>query len=105
MDSGLFRLDGRVAVVTGASSGLGERFARVLAGAGATVVVAARREDRLRAIASELPNAIAVRCDVTVADDVDRLVSAALEAGERIDVLVNNAGAGTPMPAEDEPVE
>ena len=53
----LFRLDGRVAVVTGASSGLGERFARVLHGVGADVVITARRADRLAALAAELPGA------------------------------------------------
>jgi NAD(P)-dependent dehydrogenase (short-subunit alcohol dehydrogenase family) len=98
-----FRLDGRVAVVTGASSGLGARFARVLHGAGAQVVVAARRTDRLEALAGELDGVLAVPCDVTREDDVDRLVTATTERFGRLDVLVNNAGIGTPMPAVDEP--
>jgi NAD(P)-dependent dehydrogenase (short-subunit alcohol dehydrogenase family) len=100
-----FRLDGRVAVVTGASSGLGARFARVLHAAGAHVVLAARRAERLEAIAAELPRGRAVACDLTVASDVGRLVRDALAVDGCIDVLVNNAGIGTPMPAEDEPVE
>lgn len=99
----LFSLDGQVAIVTGASSGLGARFARVLHGAGATVVVAARRIDRLEALAAELGDRIVpVACDIAVDDDCTRLVDA---AGPRIDVLVNNAGTSGPFPAEDEPLE
>ncbi len=98
----LFRLDGRVAIVTGASSGLGDRFARVLAAAGASVVVAARRLDRLEALAAELgPGAMAVECDVADAAATDALVDRAVERFGRVDVLVNNAGIGGPMPAED----
>ena len=61
-----FRLDGRVVVLTGASSGLGERFARVLDSLGATTVMAARRKDRLDALADELTHAEAVACDVSM---------------------------------------
>ena len=103
----LFSLDDRVAVVTGASSGLGDRFARVLHGAGATVVVGARRRDRLDALADELGDRVVpVTCDVAVDDDRRRLDEVAGNvAGGRIDVLVNNAGISNVGPAEHEPLE
>jgi NAD(P)-dependent dehydrogenase (short-subunit alcohol dehydrogenase family) len=90
----LFRLDGRVAVVTGASSGLGERFARVLHAAGASVVLAARRRERLDALAAELPGSLAVTCDVAEAADRERLVATTVERFGTLHVLVNNAGLG-----------
>jgi NAD(P)-dependent dehydrogenase (short-subunit alcohol dehydrogenase family) len=89
-----FRLDGRVAVVTGASSGLGDRFARVLAGAGATVVAAARRIDRLQALADTTAAISARRCDVTHDDDCRSLIEGVIDDLGRIDILVNNAGIG-----------
>jgi NAD(P)-dependent dehydrogenase (short-subunit alcohol dehydrogenase family) len=100
-----FRLDGRVAVVTGASSGLGDRFARVLHAAGATVVAAARRTERLQALADELGDRVVpVTCDVSVDEDCERLVAAAVAIDGHLDVLVNNAGIGHPMAAESEPI-
>jgi NAD(P)-dependent dehydrogenase (short-subunit alcohol dehydrogenase family) len=88
----LFDLSGRVAVVTGASSGLGRSFARSLAEAGATVVAAARRTDRLQDLARDVPGIITIGCDVTDAGDRDRLIAAASETNGAVDVLVNNAG-------------
>lgn len=97
-----FRLDGRVAVVTGASSGFGERFARVLAAAGAAVVVAARRVERIEALAAELPDGLAVETDVGERADCQRLIDTAIDRHGRIDVLVNNAGlSDAPTRAED----
>lgn len=100
----MFRLDGQVAIVTGASSGLGRRFVEVLRRAGADVVAAARRADRLETLAAET-GAHPVVTDVAEPADVERLVAEAVSRFGRIDVLVNNAGIGTPMAAEDEPLE
>ena len=100
-----FRLDGRVAVVTGASSGLGARFARVLSAAGARVVVTARRADRLEGLVAELGDALAVPCDLGRTDELRRPIAAALERFGRVDVLVNNAGVSDVGPAEDEATE
>ncbi len=100
-----FRLDGRTALVTGASSGLGARFARVLAAVGANVVVTARRADRLAELAADLPSALAVAGDVAVAEDRERIVAESLDRFGRIDVLVNNAGIGQKMSIEEEPLE
>ncbi len=101
----LFRLDGQVAIVTGASSGLGVRFARVLHAVGAQVVIAARRVERLEALAAELDGALAVRADLASADDREELVRATLERFGRVDILVNNAGIGATMAVEDETLE
>lgn len=87
---------GKVAIVTGASSGLGESTARHLAARGAKVVLAARRTDRLDAVVAEIRaaggEAIAVVTDVAQRADLERLAAATVEAFGRIDVLVNNAG-------------
>jgi NAD(P)-dependent dehydrogenase (short-subunit alcohol dehydrogenase family) len=101
----MFRLDGKVAIVTGASSGLGHRFARVLDAAGATVVIAARRVERLEELDADLQRGVVVACDVDVPDDRARLMLRAIDVAGHIDVLVNNAGVGQPMAAEDEPIE
>lgn len=95
-------IDGKVVVITGASSGLGEATARHLASEGARLVLGARRLDRLRALAQELDldaNA-AVETDVTDRDQVKRLVDRAVEAHGRIDVIVNNAGLMPHSPLE-----
>jgi NAD(P)-dependent dehydrogenase (short-subunit alcohol dehydrogenase family) len=100
-----FRLDGKVAVVTGASSGLGDRFARTLHAAGATVVVAARRRARLEALVADLPGSVAVAADLGEAADRERLMAEVLDRCGRVDVLVNNAGVGHTVAIEDEDVE
>jgi NAD(P)-dependent dehydrogenase (short-subunit alcohol dehydrogenase family) len=98
----LFRLDGRTAIVTGASSGLGARFAQVLAEAGATVYAAARRIDRLAQVAASAPGIHPVACDVSRAADRERLVEQASAGTGRLDLLVNNAGIGGAARAEQE---
>ncbi len=93
------RLDGRVALVTGASSGLGERFARVLAESGARVALAARRVDRLEALAASLRDsgamAYAVAMDVTRIDSIEAGLDAAEAALGPVDVLINNSGVSS----------
>jgi NAD(P)-dependent dehydrogenase (short-subunit alcohol dehydrogenase family) len=105
----MFSLDGRVAVVTGASSGLGVAFAQGLAEAGADVVLGARRADRLESTASLVREAgrraLAVATDVSDPDSCTALVAAAMEEFGRVDVLVNNAGIGTAVPATQETPE
>lgn len=100
-----FRLDGKVAIVTGASSGLGIAFALALAEAGAAVVLGARREDQLRETARAAgKNALAVRTDVTRVADCDALAAAAMDKFGRVDVLINNAGTGGKyLPATEDP--
>jgi NADP-dependent 3-hydroxy acid dehydrogenase YdfG len=90
------RLDGRVAIVTGASSGIGEAVARELSRLGANVALAARRVDRLEQLAAELPtSSIAVACDVADDAQVAALVEATIEQLGPVDLLVNNAGVGS----------
>jgi NAD(P)-dependent dehydrogenase (short-subunit alcohol dehydrogenase family) len=96
-----FRLDGRVVLVTGASSGLGARFARVAHAAGAQVVVVARRADRLRALVDDLPGSVAIAADLSRADDRERTIATV----GRVDVLVNNAGIGHKVAVEDEDLD
>jgi NAD(P)-dependent dehydrogenase (short-subunit alcohol dehydrogenase family) len=105
----MFRLDGRVAIVTGASSGLGAVFARALAEAGADVALGARREDRLagtrEAVEAAGRRAVTVRTDVASPEDCQALVDATVAEFGRVDVLVNNAGIGTAVPATRETPE
>jgi NAD(P)-dependent dehydrogenase (short-subunit alcohol dehydrogenase family) len=101
----VFSVQDRVCVVTGASSGLGERFARVLAANGAQVVAVARRLDRLEALAAELPNVIPEQADLAVDGQRSSLIDAVVERFGRIDVLVNNAGYGKPAPSVSEPMD
>ncbi|MET4430369.1 SDR family oxidoreductase [Mycolicibacterium sp. 624] len=98
-----FRLDGRVAIITGASSSLGAAFAKGLAEAGADLVLAARRVDELERIAETVRGigrrALVVETDVTDSRECTALVDAAMEEFGRVDILVNNAGVGSVGPA------
>jgi len=102
-------LDGKVTIITGASAGIGEASARRLAREGSTVVIAARRLDRLNEIKQEIEStggkALAIECDINSEDDSNRLVDKALKINGRIDALVNNAGYGQRGPIEIVPVE
>ncbi len=94
-----------MAIVTGASSGLGARFARVLDAAGARVVITARRAERLEELARELSNPLVVAADLTTTGAVDSLVAATVERFGHVDVVVNNAGASDAIPALDFPAD
>jgi NAD(P)-dependent dehydrogenase (short-subunit alcohol dehydrogenase family) len=96
-----FDLSGRTALVTGASSGLGRHFAKVLHEAGANVVIAARRMERLSELATQLPRSRALACDVTLEEDRVAVVAEAVEAFGSIDILVNNAGVSGPVVASE----
>ena len=97
-------IKGKVVVITGASSGLGEATARHLSAQGATVVLGARRADRIKSLAEELSgrggNALAVLTDVTDRKQVKELVDAAARTYGRIDVMINNAGLMQQSPLE-----
>ncbi len=101
----LFRLDDTISIVTGASSGLGDRFARVLHAVGSTVVVVARRAERLAALVDDLPGSLAIAADLSVADDRERVIAEVLERCGRVDVLVNNAGIGHKVAIEHEDLD
>ena len=94
----IVKLDGKVAVVTGASKGIGKAIASAFAGAGAKVVLAARTHETLEQVASDLresgAEALAVPTDVTDVDAVQRLIEQTLDAYQHVDILVNNAGVG-----------
>ncbi len=102
MTTSAFLLDGDVAVITGAGSGIGEGTAHVLANAGARIVCAGRREAEIERVANDIREAggeaIAVRTDVTVDADVEHLMQSAVDQWGRLDILVNNAG-GSPIQA------
>jgi NADP-dependent 3-hydroxy acid dehydrogenase YdfG len=97
-------ITGKIIVITGASSGLGEATARLLAAQGASVVLGARRMDRIQSLADELNRnggkALAVKTDVTHCDEVKRLVDTAVQRYGRIDVMLNNAGLMPSSPLE-----
>jgi NADP-dependent 3-hydroxy acid dehydrogenase YdfG len=97
-------IEGKVVVITGASSGLGEATARLLSAQGATVVLGARRADRLKSLADQLTGrggkALAVTTDVIHSDQVKKLVDTAVQTYGRIDVMINNAGLMPQSPLE-----
>ncbi|WP_032366163.1 SDR family NAD(P)-dependent oxidoreductase [Rhodococcoides fascians] len=104
-----FRLDGRVVIVTGASSGLGVSFAKAAAEAGADVVLAARRVDKLAQTAALIDSvggrSLSVATDVVDPDQCTAMVEAAVAEFGKVDVLINNAGVGTAYPATRETPE
>lgn len=95
----LFDLTGKVALITGASSGLGVQFAKALAGQGADIAICARRVDRLEAVKKEIEalgvKCFATRCDVTDTESVKAMVAAVEAEYGKIDILINNAGVGS----------
>jgi NADP-dependent 3-hydroxy acid dehydrogenase YdfG len=97
-------IKGKVVVITGASSGMGEAAAKHLSVLGATVVLGARRADRIEMLAKELQDnggrALALAVDVTRRDQVKKLVDSAVEQFGRVDVLLNNAGVMPLSPME-----
>jgi len=106
MATNLFDLRGKVALVTGGSKGLGKAMAHGLVDAGADIVICSRHEQELRQALDEIlkgkPNrGLAVACDMTRRDDVNRLAQRALQTMGRVDILVNNAGSNTPQPADE----
>ena len=106
MNRNYFDLSGRVAIVTGASGGLGVQMAKALASQGANIVVCARRLEKCQEVADEIASefgveTLATRCDITDTDIVEAMVDEVLAKFGRIDILINNAGTGAVAPAED----
>lgn len=105
-----FDLSGQVAIVTGCSTGLGVQMAKALANQGANIVVVARRQNLIEQVAAEIKSefgvdALPVVCDITSTEAVEAMVDAALAKFGRIDIVINNAGTGGVIPAEDMPDE
>ena len=101
----VFRLDGKIALVTGASSGIGAQTVKLFSSLGAKVIAAARREDRLHDLANQYPNVMAVKCDVGVEADCKNLVDTVINEYGKIDILINNAGISDPIPALEEDLD
>ena len=93
-------IKGKVAIVTGASMGIGLVAAKLLSNKGAKLVLVARSKEKIEKLAKELPNAIAISVDVSKVDDVKCMVKQAYDHFERIDILINNAGQGYDAPIE-----
>lgn len=99
----IFDITGRSAIVTGASSGIGEHMVKVLAASGMRVLAAARRIERLQALSASTPGVVAMRCDVSNEADLEALIAGAYDQFGRLDVVVNNAGlSDAPVRAESE---
>lgn len=105
----MFDLTGNVAVVTGASAGLGRQFALALARQGADVAILARRKEKLEGVAEEIRalgvKCLPVQCDVTQIDQIQSAVDEVVKGLGTVDILVNNAGGGSCIPLEDLPDE
>ena len=101
----VFRLDGKIAIVTGASSGIGAQTVKLFSSLGAKVIAAARREDRLQDLANQYPNVMAVKCDVGVEADCKNVVDTIINEYGKIDILINNAGISDPIPALEEDLD
>jgi len=103
------QLDGSVALVTGASSGIGEATALALAGLGASVALVARRQDRLQALAERLresgAQALAIEADITSREQAEAAVAQTVSEFSRLDIVINNAGVMLLGPIEDAPLE
>ncbi len=101
----MFDLTGRVAVVTGASSGIGVQFAEALAGQGADLVLLARRKEKLDEVAERIRKlnrkCLTVQCDVTQTDQIKKAVKSTIDEFGKVDILVNNAGTGGQTHAQD----
>ena len=106
MSKQYFSLEDQVAIVTGASGGLGVQMAKALANQGAKIVVMARRQEKIDAVAAEIAEEFgvetaAIRCDITDTENVNAAVDEVIEKFGRIDIVINNAGTGAVAPAED----
>ena len=105
MTTDLFGMHGKTAILTGASSGLGERFARVLDDAGADVVLVARRADRIESLSEQLRSAHSVALDVTDDGAAERVLAETVDRFGQVDVVVNNAGISRVLPATQDTIE
>ncbi len=101
-----FDLKDQVAIVTGASGGLGVQMAKALANQGCNIVVMARRQEKIDAVAAEIAEefgvkTLAIKCDITDTENVNAAIDEVIEKCGRIDIVINNAGTGAVAPAED----